>query len=224
MDHGRPDVLSVQKFRQQWRKSRSLQLEMHYLMVAAGTEYSSDSLLPVVKDGVTDLRRVLWMIIRSIRWWGLAPENRSSIVDFIANHLSFAIPNDVAKVDAVAHLFEVFVRILSVLRRQGCMRSTSIRPVLTDGRPTGKNNPKVAFEHSEIVRWDHVPCSSVSFGTTGSGSDEVTGRVLSECLLGDCSRPSNAQHCSNQTKTEEKAQLPFGSRPHLYAPQQKLGY
>lgn len=81
-----------------------------------------------------------------------------------------------------------------------------------------QNNAEVAFEHSEIVRWDHFPCSSVSFWRIGSGSCEITGRVLSECLLGDCGRPSNAQHSSDQTKTGEKAQLPFGFRPHLYAP------
>ena len=104
------------------------------------------------------------------------------------------------------------------------MRSTSIRPVLTDGRPTGKDNAKVAFEHSEIVRWDHVPCSTVSYWRIGSDSNEITGRVLSECLLGDCGRPSNAQHCGDQTKTKEKAQLPFSFRPHLYTPQQELGY
>ena len=193
-------------------------------MVAAGTEYSLDPLLPVVKGRIADLRRALWMTVRSVGWWGFTSEYWCSIVNFIANHLSFAIPNDVAKVDAIAHLLEVFIRILSVLRRQRCMRSTSIRPVLTDGRPTGKNNAKVAFEHSEIVRWDHVPCSSVSYWRIGRGSNEITGRVLSECLLGDCGRPSNAQHRSDQTKTEEKAQLPFSFRPHLYAPQQKLGY
>ena len=85
------------------------------------------------------------------------------------------------------------------------MRSTSIRPVLTNGRPTGKNDAKVAFEHSEIVRWDHIPCSSVSKWRIGSGTNDITGRVLSQCLLSDCGRPSNAQHCSDQTKTEEKA-------------------
>ena len=104
------------------------------------------------------------------------------------------------------------------------MCSTSIRPVLTDGRPTGKDNAKVAFEHGEIVRWDHVPYSTVSCWRIGSDSNEITGRVLSECLLGDRGRPSNAQHRCDQTKTEEKAQLPFSFRPHLYTPQQELGY
>ena len=137
-------------------------MDKDYLMVAASTEYPLDSLLPDVKDGMADLGRILWMAVRSIRRWGFTSEYRCSIVDFVANHLSFAIPNNVAKVDAIAHLLEVFIRILSLLRGQRCMRSTSIRPVLTDGRPTGKNYAEVAFEHSEIVRWDHVPCSAVS--------------------------------------------------------------
>ena len=104
------------------------------------------------------------------------------------------------------------------------MRSISIRPELTDGRPTGKNDAEVAFKHSKVVRRDHVPCSAVNHWRTGSGPNEPTGRVLIECLLGDCGRPSNAQRCSDQTKTEKNAQLPFSFRPHLYAPQQELGY
>jgi len=131
-------------------------------MVAAGTEYPLDPLLPDVKDGIANLRRSLWIAARSIGWWGFTCKYRCGIEDFVANHLSFAIPEDVAHIDAVAHFHKVFIRILSVLRWQGRMRSASIRPELTDGRPTCKNHTEVAFKHTKVVRWDHVPCSAVS--------------------------------------------------------------
>ena len=51
-----------------------------------------------------------------------------------------------------------------------------------------------------------------------------TGSVLIECFARNCGRPTNAQRCSNQTKTKEDVQLSFGSRPHLNIPKQKLGH
>ena len=42
------------------------------------------------------------------------------------------------------------------------MRSISIRPELTNGRPTGKDYAKSVFEHITVVCRDNVPCSAVS--------------------------------------------------------------
>ncbi len=86
-------------------------------MLAAGTEYPLDLSLPDVKDRIANLRRTLWIAARSVGRWGFTSEYRCGIVDFIANRLSFAIPEDVAQVDAIAHLHKVFIWILSVLRR-----------------------------------------------------------------------------------------------------------
>ena len=93
-------------------------MDTYYLMVAAGTEYPLDPLLPDVEDRIANLRRTLWMAARGIGWWRFTSEYRCSIVDFIANHLSFAIPKDVAQIDTIAHLHKVLVRILPVLRWQ----------------------------------------------------------------------------------------------------------
>lgn len=117
--------------------------------------------------------------------------------------MSFAIPEDVAHVDAIAHLLEILVRILSGLRWEGSMRSTSVRPKLTEGRPTCKNDTKVTLEGTEVVRWNDVPCAAVSHETTKSDPSVYTGSILIECLLGNRGRPTNAQHCGDQTKTEE---------------------
>lgn len=130
-------------------------------MVAAAAEQPLHPILPDIKDKIANLRRYLWLVTRSIWRWGFASEYRCGIVDFIANRLSFPIPEDVAQVDAIAHLHKVFIRILSGFRWQACMRSIPIRPELTDGRPTGEDYANFAFEHSTVVRWDHVPCSSV---------------------------------------------------------------
>ena len=92
----------------------------------------------------------------------MASEYRGGIIHFIANHLSFPIPEDVAHVDAIAHLHKVSIWILSNFRWQACMRSMSIRPELTDGRPTGKDYAEFVFEHITVVCWDNVPCSAVS--------------------------------------------------------------
>ncbi len=159
-ENGRSDVLLVERSRQQWEKC--LHLHMYYLMVAAGTEYLLDPLFAGVKYRVADLRRTFWTAARSIGRWGFTSKYWCGIVDFIANHWSFAIPKDVAHVDPIAHLHKVFIWILSVLGWQGCMRSISIRPELTDGRPTGKDYAKIGFKCTNVVRWDHVPCSIVS--------------------------------------------------------------
>lgn len=188
-------------------------------MVPAGIQYLLHPLLPNVKDRIANLRRALRIAARTIGWWGLTSKYWCGIEDFVADHLSFAIPEDVAQVDAIAHLFKIFIWILSALRRQRCMRSTSIRPKLADGRPTCQNDSEVAFEGTDVVSWNHAPCSAVNHQNIDGGLTRFTGSVLIECLLGDCGRPSNAQRCSDQTKTKENVQLPFGFRLHLHVPQ-----
>ena len=215
-DDEAPRVFSVESSWHQW--------ENHYLVVAAAAEQPLDPILPDVKDWTANLRRNLWLATQSIRRWGFASAYWCGIVNFIANHLSFPIPEDVAQVDAIAHLYKVFIWILSIFRWQGCMRSMSISPELTDGRPTGKDYAEFVFEHITVVCWDNVPCSTVSHWRRGSGLNVFTGRVLTECLLGDQGRSCNAQRCSDQTKAKENAQMPFSFRSHLYTPQQKLGY
>ena len=71
------------------------------------------------------------------------------------------------------------------------MRSTSVRPELTEGRPTCKDDTKVALEGAEVVGWDYVPYAAVSHKRLNSGPGEYTGSVVIECLLGDCGRPTN---------------------------------
>ena len=102
------------------------------------------------------------MAARSIGRRGFASEYRCGIVDFIANHLRFAIPEDVAQVDAIVHLHKVFIWILSDSHWQACMRPVPIRPELTDGRPTGKDYAEFVFERITVICWENVPCSAVS--------------------------------------------------------------
>ena len=66
--------------------------------------------------------------------------------DSVTNHRSVPIPEDIPQVNATAHLLKIFIRILSVLCRQRCMRSASIPPILADGRTAGKDNTKLDFE------------------------------------------------------------------------------
>lgn len=78
-------------------------------------------------------------------------ENPCGFEDSVTHHGSFAIPENVAQVYAITHLLKVFVRILSALRGEGCIRPPPVRPELSDGRATGKDHTELAFGHSEVV-------------------------------------------------------------------------
>lgn len=189
-----------------------------YLVTAAIAHEVLYPFLPDIKSRMVNFRRALRVATGGIWWRCLTLKYSSSFIDSIADHRSLSIPEDIAHIDTITHLFKVLVRMLSMLCRQERFGPLSIRPELTDGWGAREDDTEPYLKHVEVVRRNQVPYQLSVIDSASNDLTRITGRVLGEVLSSGGGCPTNAQRCSDKAKTKKSVQLPFGPLSHLYVP------
>lgn len=101
------------------------------LVIMIKIHHILDPFLPDIEHGIFDFRRALWITAGSVWRWRFVSEDACGFVNSVANHRSFSIPEYITKVDAIAHLLKVFIRVLSLLGWQPRFRSFPVGPELS---------------------------------------------------------------------------------------------